>query len=190
MKSGAAMLKLSDYSLREIEERDFGVLFLWRNAAHIRAASFSNHVTTQTEHLRWFHEIGCDYRSKRLVFEWRGTACGLLTLQNINKISGTTEWGLYLGSTDLPKGTGTALAYCGLEYAFSALGIRKVSSQILSNNLRSIALHRKLGFIEEGCLRYHVKREEECHDVLIMALFSEKWLDEFKNVVKMNLFMP
>jgi RimJ/RimL family protein N-acetyltransferase len=71
------------------------------------------------------------------------------------------------------QGVGTALMQACLDWARDA-GVHKLSLEVFPWNEAAIALYRKFGFVEEGRLRKHYRRQNgELWDVLVMGLALE-----------------
>ncbi|MCR2821733.1 GNAT family N-acetyltransferase [Lederbergia panacisoli] len=70
------------------------------------------------------------------------------------------------------KGIGTSLIKGLLAWARAVQRIEKISLEVFSNNDRAIQLYKKLGFIEEGRLKNHVKLgSNEYVDDILMSKF-------------------
>jgi RimJ/RimL family protein N-acetyltransferase len=68
------------------------------------------------------------------------------------------------------RGVGTALMQACLDWARKE-GVHKVSLEVFPWNGAAIALYRKFGFVEEGRLRKHYRRQSgDLWDVLVMGL--------------------
>lgn len=163
------------YRLRNVTPADKDLIRHWRNSDRIRAVMRSDRPIGREEHDRWFGELM--QRKDRLffVFEKLGKPLGIMQFTNVSREDGTCSWGFYLGEKNLPRGTGTYLACLGLMQAFDIEGFRKVCAEVLSGNLASYRLHKKMGFRLEGCLRRHVKRGGGYEDVFLFAIFKEDW---------------
>ena len=62
-------MKIADYSMRPIEERDLELLLNWRNSERIHSLMLTDHKITWEEHYQWFKKIS-EYEPKRnFVFE-------------------------------------------------------------------------------------------------------------------------
>ena len=70
------------------------------------------------------------------------------------------------------KGIGSALMAEALLWARS-VGVQKVTLMVYPDNPAAIRLYRKFGFVEEGRLRNHSRREYRLHDEILMG----RWLD-------------
>lgn len=68
------------------------------------------------------------------------------------------------------RGVGTALMQACLDWARNE-GVHKLSLEVFPWNEAAIALYRKFGFVEEGRLRKHYRRQSgDLWDVLVMGL--------------------
>ena len=70
-------------------------------------------------------------------------------------------------------GIGRTLMQALLDTADRWLGLRRLELEVFADNLAAIALYRKLGFVEEGCLRAYAIRDGLLCDVLTMARIVE-----------------
>lgn len=62
-----------------------------------------------------------------------------------------------------------------LEHLFHTEGVRKVFAQIDAENLPSIALAERLGFVREGCLRQHEITHKGLCDMVVYGLLRDEW---------------
>ncbi len=160
--------------LRTLQAEDLELVLRWRNSDRVRLNMFSTHVITEDEHRNWYFNL--DYNTCRyLVFEYQQRPAGLVYFTEINQYNNRCSWGFYLGETDVPPGTGLLMGYLSMEYVFKILNIRKLCSQILSNNETSIKYHHKLGFKDEGRLIKYVFHNGIYVDVMVLALFKNEW---------------
>lgn len=68
------------------------------------------------------------------------------------------------------RGVGTALVAAAIEWA-RAEGLHKLALGVFPHNQAAIALYRKFGFVEEGRLTRHIRRENgELWDLIEMGL--------------------
>ena len=79
------------------------------------------------------------------------------------------EWGFYL-APDAPKGMGKRLGETALDYAFMTLQFDKLNAEVIDYNHRSIAYHRRLGFIEEGRRDNYYRKESVFHSIVFFGL--------------------
>ena len=62
-----------------------------------------------------------------------------------------------------------------LDRAFDHLGVRKLWSETLAGNEPGLALHRRLGFREEGVFREHKIKDAVAVDVIRFAMLNREW---------------
>ena len=76
---------------------------------------------------------------------------------------------------DRGRGFGKEAVRLTLRYAFHELGLRRLSLDVISDNLPAIGLYRGLGFQEEGRLRERVYRDGLASDLIYMGLLRRDW---------------
>ena len=54
-------------------------------------------------------------------------------------------------------------------------GLHRVGLVTLASNAPSLALYRKLGFVEEGRERQAIFRDGQYHDLIAMGLLAAEW---------------
>jgi len=170
----------ADAQLRPIAESDLDIILSWRNSERIRSVMFSNHVISSDEHRSWFESLNKKDASVFLLFEYERKPAGLVYFTDIDRANGTCYWGFYLGSEDLPAGTGSLLGVLGIDYAFEQLRMRKICGKTFAYNTGGVKFHRKLGFHQEGRLVKHFQKNGKFEDVIFFSLFKEDW-DRDKN---------
>ena len=68
------------------------------------------------------------------------------------------------------RGIGTQLMDRIIEWAKESESIEKIELNVRASNAQAIALYKKMGFLEEGCLKCRVKTGSEYLDDILMAL--------------------
>jgi RimJ/RimL family protein N-acetyltransferase len=83
---------------------------------------------------------------------------------------GFGELGMMVAAGWRGRGVGTALVAAAIEWA-RARGLHKLTLSVFPHNEAAIALYRKFGFVEEGRLTKHIRRDSgELWDVIEMGL--------------------
>jgi RimJ/RimL family protein N-acetyltransferase len=99
--------------------------------------------------------------------------CGL---HGIDSKDGGGAFGIVIGEKDYwSKGYGTEAAQLLIGYGFQQLNLHRISSYAFAFNERSIKLHKKLGFREEGRLRQATFKNGQYHDHVQFGLLREEW---------------
>lgn len=170
-------------SLRPIVKSDLEIILEWRNSDRVRPYMFNDQIISLAEHYQWFERSQTDLGSKHLIFEYESKPLGVVNITQIDMPNAKCYWGFYVGVPETPKGTGLVMGYLGLEYIFNKLSMRKLCGEILEFNIPSINFHKKLGFQEEGCFKYHVLKNGTYENVVCMALFKESWLQIQEKII-------
>jgi RimJ/RimL family protein N-acetyltransferase len=85
--------------------------------------------------------------------------------------------GIGIGERDFwGRGYGTDMMKVCLRYAFSELGVHRVSLGLHEYNPRALRSYEKAGFRMEGRTRKDVLREGRRTDTLWMGILREEWL--------------
>jgi len=153
-----------------------------RDSEFVRLADNRPRQVLSQKRLKQMREEGMEkgYRSERYVFSVRTLAedklIGFLSLW-VNLIHSDAWVGLGIGERDFwSKGYGTDMMNICLRYAFTELGLRRVSLGLHSYNTRALRSYEKAGFHLEGRTRQDVFREGQRTDTLYMGILREEWL--------------
>ena len=161
--------------LRELTEDDLELILPWRNAPAVRQAMFHHHEITLDEHWAWFRALENDPSRRWYIFEDEQLRPqGVVYFTDINPQQETAFWGFY-ARPGAPAGTGIGIFLGAIDLAFEELAIYKLSGEVLAYNERSINLHKKAGFQEEGRFRAQHRDGEQRNDVVRLGLLKEDW---------------
>jgi len=99
--------------------------------------------------------------------------CGL---HQISSKDGDAIFGIIIGEKNYwSKGYGLEAARLIINYGFEQLNLHRISSSAFAFNERSIKLHKRLGFVEEGRLRQATFKNGQYHDRLQFGMLREEW---------------
>jgi RimJ/RimL family protein N-acetyltransferase len=103
-----------------------------------------------------------------------GQPIGSTGFHEINHRNRNCEWGIWIGPRERwDKGFGAEACKLSVAYAFSHLGMEKVSLDVYEGNERGRRSYAKAGFAREGLLRRHVWLDGRLADLEIMAVFRD-----------------
>jgi len=161
--------------LRPVEESDLELMLTWRNALTVRRAMFTQHEISWDEHQAWFRRVQTD-ESKQwfLYLNHNNVASGVVYFTDFDAPQRIAFWGFY-ASPDTTPGTGLRMSLDAIEKAFNELGLEKLNADVLVTNSRSIDMHKKVGFSQEGCFREHFFDGEKRVDVIRLGMLSSEW---------------
>ncbi|MEL5989442.1 UDP-4-amino-4,6-dideoxy-N-acetyl-beta-L-altrosamine N-acetyltransferase [Kurthia gibsonii] len=170
------MLDINKSRLEDLSESTKTTVLKWRNQHHIRSMMFNQNKITVREHEQWFENLKNNQNQIVKVFYYDEIPMGVVTFTKI-KNTLLYEWGFYIGNIEAPKGLGTLLGVCALDYYFTSMNKHKLVGEVLAYNQKSIAFHKKLGFQQEGILRQHYSVNEKLHDVHLFGILKEEWFE-------------
>jgi len=73
------------------------------------------------------------------------------------------------------KGYGVEAKELLLEYAFNTLGLHRIESCAMADNIRSLAYLRKSGYVEEGVQREAIFKNGRWTDLICFSILEEEW---------------
>lgn len=105
-----------------------------------------------------------------------GRLIGHVGLYKINQCAKKTEYGILIADDNSRgKGYGTKSTMLMLDYAFNTLGMHKVTAEVLSENVPSLAMFRKCGFSIDGRLRDEVYKNGRFYDVISLSILADEF---------------
>lgn len=85
------------------------------------------------------------------------------------------ELGYWVAVPYWRRGYATEAAAAMVDYAFNALGLRRVVAHCLTRNVGSARVMEKVGMQREGTLRQHVIKWDASEDVALYAILRDEW---------------
>ncbi|MEI8329762.1 MAG: GNAT family N-acetyltransferase [Chlamydiia bacterium] len=106
------------------------------------------------------------------VAEKEGSLVGhaFLEILNLQSLRHVAQLNIVVHKGYQEKGIGTQLMERIIEWAKQSGTVEKIELNVRASNVRAIALYKKMGFFEEGCLKRRVKAGDRYIDDLVMAL--------------------
>ncbi|MEV8601055.1 GNAT family protein [Streptomyces griseoviridis] len=91
--------------------------------------------------------------------------------------AGRFEYGITMGAGHRRKGYAAEAVVMLLRFMFAERRYHKCEARIFAHNEVSLALHRRLGFAEEGRLRDHVFFASRHHDLVVMGILADEFAE-------------
>ncbi|MFZ3130449.1 MAG: UDP-4-amino-4,6-dideoxy-N-acetyl-beta-L-altrosamine N-acetyltransferase [Desulfosporosinus sp.] len=163
--------------LVEIEESDLETLRHWRMLPEVTKYMFTEPQLTIEMQNEWFQAINHDPTCRYWIVELEYTKIGSVYLTNIDYQNSRCSWGYYLDPSIRGQGFGKLLEYNIFDFVFNELGLNKLTSEVLAFNKRVVHIKTKCGSLIEGVLRQQIKKGKTYHDVLVMGILKDEWLE-------------
>lgn len=101
--------------------------------------------------------------------------CGLHDIDWRNRSS---EVGIMIGEKEYHgKGYGTEAIELLIKYGFEEVNLNRIFLRVFDFNERAINSYIKVGFIEEGRIRQGQFKKGKYHDLILMSILHEEWLN-------------
>lgn len=101
---------------------------------------------------------------------------GMISIMRIAPADGVAELGSIWYTPSVQRtAVNTETIFLLLQYLFEELEYRRVEWKCDSQNLRSAAAARRLGFVEEGCFRQHMVVKGRSRDTLWFSMLDHEW---------------
>lgn len=168
-----AVLYGKEFRVRPMREDDLEEVLRWRNYPDIRRFMYTQNEISVSEHKAWYMRMMEDDHNHLLLVVVNGAdRVGFVKFTADD--NGNANWGFYT-APEAPRGTGRCLAKAALDYAFNQLGFNKIFGEVITSNEHSVALHRKLGFHDDGPDKYQDFYTGVCHDICRFSMLSSDW---------------
>jgi RimJ/RimL family protein N-acetyltransferase len=104
-----------------------------------------------------------------------GELVGAVGSHRTGRCSGWFECDVVIGADHRRKGYAAEAVVLLLRFMFAERRYHKCLAAVLAHNEASLALFRRLGFIEEGRLREHVFFAGGHHDLVMMGVLADEF---------------
>ena len=85
------------------------------------------------------------------------------------------ELGYWLAAPAWGRGYATEAAAAALDLGFRQLALARIYAQVIVGNDASMRVLAKLGMVNEGTKRRHIRKGRRLHDVVFYGLLREEW---------------
>lgn len=166
--------------LRAVEPEDWQHFFDWD--ADTEFARYDYHIWfpgSREASQRWTAELATS-AVKNHEYRWvietlGGEFAGTLNSHTCDARAGTFRYGVAIRRDHWRQGYASEAVRLVLAYFFRELRYQKVNVEIYEFNTASLALHRKLGFRDEGRLRRTVYTDSRYCDELLLGMTVEEF---------------
>ena len=85
------------------------------------------------------------------------------------------ELGYWLIASAWGHGFATEACRAMIDFGFGDLDLARIYAQVLAGNRASLHVLDKLGMVNEGVKRQHVRKGAKLHDVVLYGLLRDEW---------------
>ncbi len=185
--SKVAFLRGKRVVLRPLTKEDVPQMYVWVNDPELLQYLGMYLPTSLSKEEKWLE--GLDSRNGDITFgiEVAGKLIGTMGIHRIDWKNRTATTGAMIGEKSYQgKGYGTEAKMLLLNYAFNTLNLRKIYSEVIAYNARSLAYSLHCGYKVEGRkIKDHFKNGKY-HDLIVLGLFKKDWLPHWKKHLAKN----
>jgi len=174
------MLKGEKVLLRPVRKSDLQSFVRWFNDPEVTQYLATRLPMTEMAEEKWID--GLPSRTNDVVFVIEAVEAGdskpigTTGLQGISQTDQGATFGIAIGEKDYwSKGYGTEACRLLVRYGFEQLNLHRINSGVISFNERSLRMHRKVGFKEEGRQREGIYKNGRFHDHVNFGLLRSEW---------------
>lgn len=167
-------------NLREIRQEDSESIYkLLSNLEVIKYDTFEpfTNIKQAEDMINWFSEV---FTRKQAIF-WG------ISLKNNPEIIGfckceieipkvRADFGYDLNPEYWNKGIMTEALSAIMKFTFNTLDVNRIEASVSTENIASIKVLEKLGFIKEGILRERSYWRGSCHDMIMFSILKKEYL--------------
>ena len=117
----------------------------------------------------------------RLVIADRdgNTPVGVILTHTVDRHNGTFSYGISIGTPHHRKGYAGDAIVLLLRYMFQERAFQKADAKVYASNEASLALHRRLGFVEEGRRRRARFAAGRYEDEILFGMTTEEFTERY-----------
>lgn len=170
-------------TLRPVKRSDITCFIKWFNDPEVTQYLGMYLPMTEMSEEKYIEDLGGARAQTSAMFvieaiEKNGNnPVGTTGLHGINAKDHNATFGIAIGEKDYwSKGYGTEAARLIIKYGFEQLNLHRINSGAFGFNERSIRMHKRVGFTEEGRQRQAMYKNGAFHDHVLFGLLCEEWL--------------
>lgn len=184
------MLRGKKVLLRPVRRSDIQYFLKWFNDPEV--IQYLNLYLPMTEMAeeKFIEELGASRAQNTVMFvieaiegdsskpfdAAQGKPIGNTSLVNISARDHNATFGIAIGEKDYwSKGYGTEAARLIINYGFEQLNLHRINSGAFAFNERSLKMHKRVGFKEEGRQREYIFKNGKFHDHVLFGMLREEW---------------
>ncbi|MGW3348997.1 GNAT family N-acetyltransferase [Nonomuraea rubra] len=140
-----------------------------------RSAARARKETTEDAEKEW----DLDEFSLVIASKQDDAPVGSINTHTVDRLHGTFSYGIAVGTPHHRKGYASEAIVLVLRYMFFERRFQKAEAWVYSSNEASLALHRRLGFVEEGRRRRSRYANGRYDDEVLFGMTVEEYTERY-----------
>ena len=113
--------------------------------------------------------------TQQYVVSYKDQLCGVVGFHRIDWLNRSTSIGYWLGENFQGKGLITKACATILDYSFGRMGLNRIEIRCATENYKSQAIPKRLGFKEEGLIRQAEWLYDHYVDHIVYGMLESEW---------------
>ena len=142
------MIKGNRVVLRPISESDTDNIVRWRNKKIVQNNFIFREKFTPEMHNHWLNtKVKSGEVIQYIMLDEIGKPFGSIYYRDIDPISKTAEFGIFIGEEDhISRGYGQEAMRLFIDFGINELGLKKIDLRVIESNERAYHVYKKMGF--------------------------------------------
>lgn len=166
--------------LLPIDEVDIELLKKWQNDINVKYPIMGFRFPIQKKSIEdWLESIRKNNGRSRIVYgiHLNSIAVGMVSLHDIDYVNRNAMFGIYVAEkNERNKGVGKSASIITLDFAFNAMGLKRVGLEVHNKMENAIHMYKKIGFVKEGVKRKAFFIDGSFVDVNFMSLLNSEFI--------------
>lgn len=170
--------------LRALEPEDYLTTYEWRKDKEIqKMVGGPKFFVSKEKERQWVLNTIQD--QSRMVLgicvKENDKLIGTVNIQEVDWINRSARIPIVIGDKEYwGGGYASEARILALQFAFYERGLHRVGALVLEDNIPSLKLHERLGFVKEGLLRDSVYKNGKYHNQVYLGLLREDFEKAYK----------
>jgi UDP-4-amino-4,6-dideoxy-N-acetyl-beta-L-altrosamine N-acetyltransferase len=170
---------MEEFGLRAIREDDLEMVLRWRTSPDVTRYMLTDVPFDMENQRRWFERVSSDPDDWHRIITCGGKPAGVANISGIDRLNGRCAAGMYVAERELRSfKLYVTVLWNTFDFVFLRLGLNRLPAPVMSGNKGIVRLNEFCGYKREGVLRRHVFKYGEYHDVTLMAILRDEWLEK------------
>lgn len=171
-------------TFKKLDKGDLEQVLQWRTSEHVTKHMYTDIERNMDNQLKWFEAISKDNTQYYWIIQYKGTAIGLISLNQLDRQNRKATFGYYLGDLSYAMIAGRIHPYF-YNFAFFQLGLNKLYAEVMEGNEGMMKMHLHYGFTHVATFKQHIYKYDRYHDVHYFELLADAWKE---NGIKFHRF--
>jgi UDP-4-amino-4,6-dideoxy-N-acetyl-beta-L-altrosamine N-acetyltransferase len=159
----------------KLREDHLEMILRWRLKPEVTQYMLTDVVYDLDKQNQWFLKISQDERIRYWVIVYQNIPIGLINLAEIDLRHRRCSVGYYIGESEY-RSIGAMVTPYLYNYVFKEIKLRKIHGEVVVGNENALKMNLLHGFNKVGIYKDHIFKNDRFHDVILIELLSEDWL--------------